>query len=59
LFQVRHADVGLGLMVVEGHARIGEEAQGIVGRVVQAVPRAVATDLDRLRLTPPIRTPAS
>jgi hypothetical protein len=36
LFEFRYADIALGLIVVEGHARIGEEAQGLFGRVVQA-----------------------
>ena len=36
LFEFRYADIALGLIVVEGHARIGEEAQGLFGKVVQA-----------------------
>jgi hypothetical protein len=27
VFEFRHADIALGFIVVEGHARIGEEAQ--------------------------------
>ena len=36
LLELGHADIAFGLVVVEGHPRVGEETQDIVGVLTQA-----------------------
>lgn len=35
LLEFRHADIAFGMVVVEGHARVGEETQDLVGVLAQ------------------------
>ena len=42
LLELRHADVAFGLVVVEGHAQVGDEAQDLIAVLVQAPDQVVS-----------------